>query len=140
MPSTNQSITVNQPIEKVWNTISNFHDMSWCPNVITSCVPDGDAGGDEVGAKRVLNDAFHETLIEANADDHVIRYSIDNGPPPVSRDDVSNYVGVIKLSAADDGATLVKWSSSWDADGEDAVEFVQGIYVALLGDLANTLN
>ena len=140
MPSTNQSITVNQPIEKVWNTISNFHNMAWCPNVITSCVPDGDAGGDEVGAKRVLNDAFHETLIEANADDHVIRYSIDNGPPPVSRDDVSNYVGVIKLSAADDGATLVKWSSSWDADGEDAVEFVQGIYVALLGDLANTLN
>ena len=140
MPSTVQSITVNQSIDRVWNTINNFHDMSWCPNVITSCVPGGDASGDEVGAKRVLNDAFHETLIEANADDHVIRYSIDNGPSPVSPEDVSNFVGVIKLSAADDGATLVEWSSSWESDGEDAVEFCQGIYVALLGDLENTLN
>jgi len=69
MPSTVQSITVNQSIDRVWNTINNFHDMSWCPNVITSCVPGGDASGDEVGAKRVLNDAFHETLIEANADE-----------------------------------------------------------------------
>jgi hypothetical protein len=140
MPSTSQSITVNQPVDKVWDTISNFHDMSWCPNVVTSCVPDGDAGGGEAGAQRVLNDAFHETLIEANADDRVIRYSIDNGPPPVSPDDVSNYVGKIQLSAADDGATLVEWSSSWESESEDAVEFVSGIYVALLGDLANTLN
>ena len=55
-------------------------------------------------------------------------------------DDVSNYVGKIQLSAADDGATLVEWSSSWESESEDAVEFVSGIYVALLGDLANTLN
>ncbi|MDA1090119.1 MAG: SRPBCC family protein [Proteobacteria bacterium] len=139
MPSTNQSITVNQSVEKVWDTISNFHDMSWCPNVVTSCVPEGDAGGGEVGAKRVLNAAFHETLIEVNADDHVIRYSIDDGPPPVSSVDVSNYVGEIKLSAADGGATLVEWSSSWESSSEAAVEFCQGIYVALLGDMANTL-
>ncbi len=140
MPSTHQSITVNQPVQKVWETISNFHDMSWCPNVIISCVAVGDGGGDEAGAKRILNDAFHETLIEVNGDDHVIRYSIDNGPPPVSSDDVSNYIGEIKLGAAEDGATLVEWSSSWEANGDDAVEFCQGIYVALLGDLATTLN
>ncbi len=140
MPGTHQSITVNQPMDKVWDTISNFHDMSWSPNVITSCVAVGEAGGSEAGAKRVLNDAFHETLIEVNGGDHVIRYSIDDGPPPVSSADVSSYIGEIKLSAAEDGATLVEWSSSWESNSEEAVEFCQGIYVALLGDLANTLN
>jgi hypothetical protein len=139
MPSCSQSITINHVVDKVWDTISNFHDMSWCPNVVTSLVPEGDLGGEEAGARRVLNDVFHETLIEANAADHIIRYSIDNGPPPVSSDDVSNYVGVIKLSAAEDGATLVDWSSSWDSEGDDAVEFCSGIYGALLGDLATTL-
>jgi hypothetical protein len=32
--------------------------------------------------------------------------------------------------------TFVEWSSSWDADGDEAVAFCQGIYVALLDELA----
>ncbi len=140
MPSTHQSIVVNQPIQTVWEAISNFHDMSWTPNVITKLEPVGDKPGTEAGAKRVLNDAFQETLMEVNAADHKIRYSIDDGPPPVSRDEVSNYVGEIQLTAEGDGSTLVEWSSSWQSDGGDAVEFCHGIYVALLDDLANSLN
>ncbi len=140
MPSTHQSIVVGQPIQAVWAAVRDFHDMSWAPNVITKMEPVGDTPGTEAGAKRVLNDAFHETLIELNDGDHKIRYSIDDGPPPVSSDDVSNYVGEIQLTAEGDGATLVEWSSTWESNGEDAVEFCHGIYVALLDDLANSLN
>jgi len=137
MPSTNQSIVVNAPIEEIWAKINNFHDFSWAPNVITKVEKVGSADGRTVGAKRILNDAFHETLVEISDDEYRMKYSIDDGPSPVSRDEVSNYFGVVKLSPATEGSgTLVEWSSSWESAVEDAVEFCHGIYVALLGELA----
>ncbi len=140
MPSTHQTIVVEQPIQTVWEAIRDFHDMSWTPNVITKLEPVGDKSGTEAGAKRLLNDAFHDTLIELNAGDHRIRYSIDDGPSPISSGEVSNYVGEIQLTAEGEGATLVEWSSTWESDGEDVVEFCHEIYVALLGDLQGSLS
>jgi len=137
MPKTFQSIVVKAPINTVWDKIKNFHDMSWTPNVITSCEAVGDVAGTEVGAKRILNQAFHETLTELNLEAHTIKYAIVDGPSPVSKDDVKNYIGVVQLKPdADSDSTLVEWSSSWESNSEDAVEFCHGIYVALLNDLA----
>ncbi len=140
MPSTNQSIVVNKPVQTVWDAIKDFHDLSWSANVVAKCEAVGDKSGSEPGAKRVLNDAFHETLIEINSDDHIIRYSIDDGPTPVSSTDVSNYRGEVRLTSTKNDATLVEWSSTWDSKTEDAVEFCHGIYVALLNDMASSLN
>ena len=139
MPSTNQSKIISAPISDVWNKFTNFHDLSWSPNVITNLEPVGSIGGSEVGAKRILNGAFHETLAEVDNDNFMLKYSIDDGPSPVSKDDVSNYFGVVQLSPYEDG-TLVEWSSSWDSNGEEAVEFCHGIYVALLNELADSFN
>jgi len=140
MPSTHQSIVINAPINDVWSKFSNFHDMSWAPNVITHVEKVGYIDGGEIGAKRILNNAFHETLVEVKANETMLRYSIDDGPSPVSKEEVSNYFGVVKLSAAPgNGGTLVEWSSSWDSNKEDAVEFCHGIYVALLDDLAKSI-
>ncbi|MES0327388.1 MAG: SRPBCC family protein [Gammaproteobacteria bacterium] len=139
MPATNQSIVINAPIDNIWARFNDFHDMSWAPNVITGVEKVGDIDGTQIGAQRILNDAFHETLREVDAANHTIKYSIDDGPSPVSKDEVSNYIGTIKLSDADDG-TLVEWTSDWDSNAEDAVEFCHGIYVALLGDLKATFN
>ncbi|NOX98301.1 MAG: SRPBCC family protein [Verrucomicrobia bacterium] len=138
MPVTYQSTVVKASLGDVWDRISNFHDLSWAPEVITKCEKIGDAGGGEVGAKRVLNDAFHETVTRVDAGEHVIEYSIDDGPSPVSANDVSNYLGVIKLkpvTMGDGDSTFVEWSSSWDSDSDDAVDFCHGIYVALLNGL-----
>ena len=56
-----------------------------------------------------------------------------------SKEEVDNYVGVVRLSSAEDGSgTLVEWSSSWDSKVDDTVEFCHGIYVALLGELAKS--
>ena len=137
MPETNQSIDINAPISDVWAKLNNFHNFSWAPNVITSVDKVGDIDGGQVGAKRVLNSAFHETLVEIDNNNYSLKYSIDDGPSPVSKNDVSNYFGIINLSTSgDDAQTHVSWSSSWESNSEDAVEFCHGIYVALLNELA----
>ncbi len=139
MPSTSQSIVVPAPIAEVWTRLSNFHDFSWAPNVITHVEQVGDVAGNEAGAKRILNQVFHETLIEIDGDRHLLRYSIDDGPSPVAPQDVSNYIGQISLVPdPDSGGTLVEWTSEWESNSDDAVEFCHGIYVALLQSLAKS--
>ncbi len=137
MPETNQSIDINVPISDVWAKLNNFHNFSWAPNVITSVDKVGDIDGGQVGAQRVLNNAFHETLVEIDNNNYSLKYSIDDGPSPISKNDVSNYFGSINLSTSgENGQTHVSWISSWESDSEDAVEFCHGIYVALLNELA----
>ncbi|GBE08966.1 polyketide cyclase / dehydrase and lipid transport [bacterium BMS3Bbin11] len=140
MPSIYQSNIINAPIEKVWQAIRDFHDMSCAPNVISSCEAVGEKPGTEVGARRVLNGAFHETLLEVDDYNHYLRYAIDNGPEPVAAPAVTNYIGEIKLTPVTmQDVTLIEWSSSWISDDEDAVSFCHNIYVAVMGDMADTL-
>ncbi len=139
MPSTNQSKDIDAPISEVWSRFNNFHDLSWAPNVITNVEKVGNIDGGKVGAKRILNNAFHETLVEIDNDKYRLKYSIDDGPSPVSKEEVSNYYGIVKLSSAIDGnGTHIEWSSSWESKVEDAVEFCHGIYVAVLNELAES--
>ncbi len=141
MLTTNPSIVVDAPMADVWSRFSDFHDLSWAPNVMTQVDKVGNIDGGSPGAKRILNNAFHETLIEINNDEYFLKYSIDDGPSPVSKEEVDNYVGVVRLSPAEDSSgTLVEWSSSWDSEVDDAVEFCHGIYVALLGELAKSFD
>ena len=60
MGLTYRSTVINASADTVWNAIKNFHDLSWAPNVIEKVEVVGDTAGGDVGAKRVLNDAFHE--------------------------------------------------------------------------------
>ena len=140
MGRTYQSIVINAPVEKVWRAIRNFHDMGWAPNVITSLDAVGGKKGTEVGAGRVLNKAFHETLLEVKEDDRTFAYSIDDGPSPVSKADVSNYVGRVSVRPiTEGGGAFVEWSSTWQKNDAPASEFCHGIYVALLGDMKKSL-
>ena len=138
MGQTHQSTEISVPPEQVWDALRNFHDMSWAPNVITSLEVVGETAGDHEGAGRILNGAFHETLLEVDDAERKVRYSIDDGPSPVSKTDVSNYVGQVQVSPEGDG-TLVEWSSRWDRNDEAAHDFVHGIYVAPLADLKESL-
>lgn len=88
----------------------------------------------------MLNGAFHETLREINDEEGTFSYSIDDGPSPISEDDVKNYIGTVSVQAGDgEGSTFVEWSSSWEQNDEAAFEFCHGIYVALLADLKKSL-
>ncbi len=141
MPECYQSIIVNAPIAKVWNIIKDFHNMSWASNIIENCEAVGDHSGTEVGAKRILNGAFHETLLELNEHEHRIRYSIDDGPSPVSANEVKNYIGQVQLKSISlNDATFMEWSSAWESTSEEARDFCHQIYVALLRALAEQFN
>ena len=140
MPQCYQSIVIAAPIEDVWATVKNFHDFSWATGVIDSCEDVGDIGGTEIGAKRILNGAFHETLLECNEASYRIRYSIDDGPSPVSAQEVKNYVGTLQLRPVTlSNATFVEWRSVWESQSEEARDFCHQIYVALLRTLASRL-
>ncbi|MGQ0735245.1 MAG: SRPBCC family protein [Acidobacteriota bacterium] len=131
MGRTYQSIVINAPAETVWGAIRNFHDMGWAPNVITGVGVVGDKKGNEVGARRVLNGVFHETLLEVKDEDRTFAYSIDDGPSPLSKTEISNYVGRVSVRPVTEGrGAFVEWSSQWERNDKATAEFCHGVYVA----------
>ena len=97
----------------------------------------GEAGGSEVGAGRILNGVFHETLTAIDPGQYTLSYSIDDGPDVVSKDAVSNYIGTIRLLPVTiGGKTFIEWSSEFDSDTPEAVaDFCNPIYAALLDSM-----
>ena len=132
------STVVPAPVNEVWALVRNFHNLSWAEGVITTIEPVGNAAGDEICAKRILNNAIHESLRALDDENRTIEYSIDDGPDAVSKENVQGYIGKVRvLPVTDDGATFVEWSSSWASGGQGTAEFCNPIYRALLGALKN---
>ncbi len=138
MGATYQSIVINAAAGKVWDSIRDFHDLSWAPTVVTGVEVVGDAAGNEVGAGRVLNGVFKETLLTVDDDARVFTYSIDEGPGPLA-EGVRNYQGKVSVQPTDDGGTVVEWTSSWEENDEAVHDFCHPIYVALLDDMKQSL-
>ncbi len=143
------SIVVNAPADEVWQALRNFHDMSWAPNVVTGIDAVGDFRADQIGARRVLNGVFQETLLGLNDLERELVYSIDDGPGAVSREAVSNYVGRVSVKPVTAGigagngqtAAFVQWTSSYDSADDSAVgELCNPIYQALLQALQQHFN
>lgn len=140
MPSSYQSTVVPAPAETVWSALRNFHDMSWAAGVVDQCDAVGDRAGDQIGAQRVLNNAFHETLHGLDDRQMLLTYSIDEGPSPVSSTDVSDYVGNVHVvPATEDNACVVEWYSRWESASDEGVPFCGNIYKALLAKLRERL-
>lgn len=100
----------------------------------------GGQKGNDVGAQRILNQAFRETLRELTDDDRTFACSIDYGPSQVSQAEISNYVGRVQASPmTEGGGTFVEWSSAWERTDDAASEFCGGIYNALLKDMKKSL-
>lgn len=128
------SVVVNAPNSEVWAALRNFHDLGWAQGVVTKVDVVGDRKMDQVGARRVLNDAFHETLLSLDDHDRTLSYRIDDGPGPVARDRVKNYVGRVAVrSVTENDTTFVEWESSYESPDDRAVgELCNPIYQALL--------
>ncbi|KIO48408.1 SRPBCC family protein [Nitrosospira sp. NpAV] len=131
------SIIVSAPIDRVWSRVCDFHDFSWAPSVIISCEKVGKGDGYTVGARRLLNGLFLDTLIAYSAIEKRMMYSMDEGPSPVSSREIHEYVGNLHLLplTADD-TTFVEWSGSWESGTPAAVEYMNKVYRSLLRDLA----
>jgi hypothetical protein len=120
--------------------IRDFHDVSWAPSVLKKCVVVGDCRGDQIGAQRVLNDDFHETLVALDDLDQIMKYQLVKGPSPVSPQEVRDFLAVVRVRPITaSGSVLVEWSASWEASDDTACDFAGGIYAALLAELENAL-
>lgn len=131
------STVVNAGADDVWEKLKDFHDLSWSDNVIEDVKKVGEKAGTEPGAKRVLNNAFHETLLSIDDSARVLTYSIDDGPGAVSKENVNGYVGTVTVyPVTDTYASFVEWKSEWESEKEEGVaELCNPIYHALLQDL-----
>ena len=132
-------VEIARPPISVWQTIHDFHDMSWAPDVIMSLEKIGDKNGTEIGAKRITNGVFHETLQAYDPYELTFSYSIDDGPGAISRSLVKNYTGTVNVSATE-GGTVVEWSSTFESEDDDEVGgYRDPLYAALLAALHETL-
>ncbi len=131
------STIIEAPIDDVWQMISNFHQLGWADPVVTKVAICGALAGTEVGARRILNDVFHETLLTLEPSEYCFTYSIDDGPGPLAHEKVSNYIGkVILQPITDSNSTFIQWSSEFISEMEtDVVEFCDPIYIGLLAAL-----
>ncbi|MFT5086911.1 MAG: carbon monoxide dehydrogenase subunit G [Candidatus Latescibacterota bacterium] len=134
------SAIINAPAEKVWAALRDFHNLDACSNVAQKLDKVGDTPGNQIGAQRVINDAFHETLVALDDQARSFRYSIDDGPGATAKDNVAGYIGEVQVfSVTDENKSFVSWASSWESSGsEDVAAFCNPIYQALLGDLKAT--
>ena len=134
------STVVSAPVDQVWSALRDFHDLGVFPNVIEKVDVVGDIPGTEIGAKRILNGAFHETLKSLDDENRILTYSIDDGPAATSKDSVSGYIGKLQVyTVTDEDKSFVLWTSMWESSGsEDVAAFCNPIYQALLSDLKKT--
>jgi len=130
------SAVVDAPADRVWATLRRFHDMSWAPITVESCEARGERGETQIGAQRVLNGVFVETLLALDDVQRTLRYSIDEGPDAVASDNVTGYVGTVQVwPVTETNASFVVWQSSWESSGGRVAAFCRPIYRTLLAEL-----
>jgi len=111
------STVINAPIARVWQTVGAFNGLpSWMAGMKTSEIEEG-KGERDIGAVRRLTmigaDAvLREQLLELSDEDHLIRYSVLEGPLPVT-----GIVTTMRLRPITDiFGTLGEWSSEFEAE------------------------
>lgn len=131
------SIAIPAAADQVWAALRPFHDMGWAEGVITKLDAVGSVPDGTPGARRLLNDAFHETLRSIDDARMEFTYSIDDGPGPVAADAVTAYVGRVRVLPITSGTqSFVEWESTYQSDQPNAVrDFCDPIYQALLSAL-----
>lgn len=91
------SIVINLPATDICDSIKNFYNLSWRKNVVNKVAIIGNKKGGELGDKRILNDAFHETLFSINDTAMTFTYNIDDGPGPTSKENIEGYIGEVTV-------------------------------------------
>lgn len=137
-----KSVELNQPVDVVWNKVSNFGDLgAWHPAVAKTDIVAGK--NNHPGAQRVLTlqdgGKINETLTAYDAKAKAYTYKITDGVLPVNQ-----YVSNISVHSNGAGKSVVVWESHFvpksPADEKTASETIKGVYDAGLNQLQKTLN
>jgi hypothetical protein len=133
-----ESVTIDAPPAKVWDTIKDFHDMSWLPGVVKTA---GTGGNEPDTATRQLtldNGAtIDESLYKYDGDAMTYSYRIDKVDVKVLP--VNNYSSTIAVLPAEGGKSTVEWRGAFyrgypnndpppELNDEAAVKAVTAIY------------
>jgi hypothetical protein len=131
------SIVINAPADEVWNNVKNFGDLSSAKTVVSKVDILGDKSPNEIGAQWTLNDAIEESLLSVAEGCKKFTDSIDDGPGPVSKDSVGEYVGEVSVYlVSENNTSFAIWASKWASSKEGGVkEFCSPVYHALLQNL-----
>ena len=134
--SVSREVTVDRPPVTVWKLLGDFNALDvWLPPVLGSSFT---GVATQPGAVRRLDLGNNASVTErlVTFSDATRRYSYEFVQSPLP---VKNYVATIELAAAADGRTLIKWYSTFDAQGvpdDKAKEAILGIYDAGLAKVA----
>lgn len=129
------SVVVDAPVNRVWGAMRNFHDMSWAADEV-ECEPVGAYAGNQIGAKRIINGTFYETLIGLDDQARVMRWRIDIGSDSAVKDNVAEIIGEIRvLPITEDNTTFVVWTTSPEASTGGVAEAGDEVYQAMLAEL-----
>lgn len=128
--SVEREVTVDNSPATVWKLVGNFNALDvWHPAVVKSEL---NGNGTQVGAQRLLtlDDGATrlEKLLSYSATKRSYSYSILESALPVA-----NYKATITLTPAEEGRTLMKWRSTFDANGvsdEQATTIIGGLHDA----------
>ena len=126
--SITREATLDAAPATAWKLIGNFQGLDvWHPALAGS-----QGTGNAAGSTRVLSlvggGTINEKLTAYSATKRSLTYVIVKSPLPVK-----NYVSTMTVSPTGDGKSLVKWTSTFDANGADdakAKEVIGGIYDA----------
>lgn len=140
MGTTYNSTVIDAPIDKVWETVRDFYHLEWAQMDLT-VKSANDLKADQIGASRVINDVFHETLVDLNDLEKSFAYHMTDGPGAVAKDIVKSFYGKLQLFAVtDEDKTYALWTTTFDSPDSSTVgELVNPIYQAALKGLKKTL-
>jgi hypothetical protein len=103
-------INIDAPVDKVWEVIGNFQDMSWHPAFVKT---EG-TGGNDVNATRTLTVAsggkINEKLLKYDKDSRALSYEITEVDVKVVP--VTNYGATISVKGTAE-KSIVEWRSSF---------------------------
>lgn len=132
-----KSVELNQPVDVVWNKVSNFSDLgAWHPAIAKTEIVSGK--NNHVGAKRALTlqdgGKVHETLTAYQAKKHTYTYKITDSVLPVN-----DYASTISVHSNGAGKSVVVWESHFvaksPADDKAASDAIKGVYDGGLNQL-----
>jgi len=131
-----ETVEINAPPEKVWQTIGNFQDMSWHPAVAKT---EG-TGGNEPKATRKLTltsgGILEEELVKYDPEKKTYKYEMHD--PDVKVLPVKNYSSILSVKGEGDKST-VEWRGAFyrgfmnndpppELNDEAAIKAVKGVY------------
>jgi hypothetical protein len=133
MASVEEHVRIPAPADEVWPIVRDFGSIAdWTPP-ITDAALDGEG----VGAERTLTLADGGQVVERlealDDEARTLRYSIVDGPLPVT-----GYEGTFSVAAIDDATCEVTWGSTFAVDGAPEDEITgtfEELYAAGLAGL-----